>query len=58
MRDGLFYFSERGFTNTSTRLSIAAASRDEVQADFSEALLSLTEGASSVSSDAIRQAHT
>jgi hypothetical protein len=58
MRDGLFYFSEGNATNPSIPLPTVAASRDKVQADFGEALLRLTGGARSVSSDTIRQAHT
>ena len=38
MRAGPFYYSESDATNTSTRSSTVAASRDEVQADFGEAL--------------------
>jgi hypothetical protein len=58
MRDGLFYFSDGNAANPSTPPSAAAASGDKVQADVGQALLRLTDGARSVSSDTIRQAHT
>ena len=51
-------FSEGNATNPSIPPPTIAASRDEVQTDFGQSLLRLTDGARSVSSDTIRQVHT